>query len=177
MTLHGVSLSSRNFWYEIISMTPTEAGVLGPGIAATARVTRSASRESNFKGENAMKFVSRLAAFICLTSALGFSATWSGWLVDSKCYANLESNKSPTDTLNYVDRNKNEELLYCTPKAKTKSFALVDRNGLSYNLNAAGNAKAADLIRTAGAKANGEVKIVGEATGNAIKVDSISLAK
>ena len=124
-----------------------------------------------------MKFVPRLAALFCLASAPSLGATWSGWLVDSKCYANLESNKSPTDTLNYVDRNKNSELRYCTPKAKTKSFALVDRNGLSYNLDAAGNAKAAELLRTAGAKANGEVKLVGEATGDVVKVDSISLAR
>lgn len=124
-----------------------------------------------------MKFVPRLAALFYLASALGFGATWSGWLVDAKCYANLERNKSPTDTLNYVDRNKNAELVYCTPKAKTKSFALVDRNGLSYDLDAAGNAKAAELFRTAGAKANGEVRITGEATANAVKVDSISLGR
>ena len=124
-----------------------------------------------------MKFVPRLAALFCLASALGLAGTWSGWLVDSKCYANLERNKSPADTFNYVDRNKSEELRYCRPKAKTKSFTLLDQNGLSYDLDAAGNAKAAKLMRSAPAKANVPVRVTGEVTRDTLPVDSISFAK
>lgn len=124
-----------------------------------------------------MHLTMRLAALFCLTSALSFAGSWSGWLVDSKCYAALERNKSPTDTLSYVDRDKMSEIRYCHPNAKTKSFAVVDRNGLSFDLDASGNAKAVELVRSAGKKSIGEVTVAGEMTGNMVKVDSISIAR
>jgi len=124
-----------------------------------------------------MELTLRLAALCCLASALSFAGSWSGWLVDSKCYAALERNKSPTDTLSYVDRNKSDEVRYCRPNAKTKSFAVVDQDGLSFNLDASGNAKAAELVRSAGKKSAGGVMVTGELTGNTLKVDSISIAK
>ncbi|HTS50997.1 MAG TPA: hypothetical protein VMH05_23785, partial [Bryobacteraceae bacterium] len=65
-----------------------------------------------------MLLTARLAALFYLASAPSFAGSWSGLLVDSKCYAALERNKSPTDTLNYVDRNKGDEVRYCRPRAK-----------------------------------------------------------
>jgi hypothetical protein len=124
-----------------------------------------------------MTLATRLAALFCLASVLGFAGNWSGWLVDSKCYAALERNKSPTDTLNYVDRDKMSEIRYCHPNAKTKSFAVVDQNGLSFSLDAGGNAKAAELVRSAGKKSIGEVSLAGEKNGNTLKVDSISIPR
>ena len=61
----------------------------------------------------------RLATLFCLSTALGFAATWSGWLVDSKCYGSLERNKNPSDTLTYVDRDRGQEVRYCHAKSKT----------------------------------------------------------
>jgi hypothetical protein len=124
-----------------------------------------------------MELTMRLAALCCLASALSFAGSWFGWLVDSKCYAALERNKSPADTLSYVDRNKSDEVRYCRPNAKTKSFAVVDQDGLSFNLDASGNAKAAELVRSAGKKSVGGVMVTGEKAGNTLKVDSISIAK
>ena len=123
-----------------------------------------------------MELTTPLAVLLCLASAPSFAGSWSGWLVDAKCYAALERNKSPTDTLNYVDRDKNHELRYCEPNAKTRSFALVERNGLSFNLDAGGNAKAAELVRRAGKKSIAEVTVAGEMTTDTVKVDSISMA-
>lgn len=124
-----------------------------------------------------MELAARLAVLFCLASALSFAGSWSGWLVDSKCYASLERNKNPTDTLSYVDRDQGDEIRYCRPSAKTKSFAVVDQNGLSFNLDASGNAKAAELVRSAGKKRAGQVAVTGEKTGNTLKVDSISIAR
>lgn len=124
-----------------------------------------------------MTLATRLAALFCLASVLSFAGSWSGWLVDSKCYAALERNKSPTDTLNYVDRDKNHEIRYCEPTAKTKSFAMVERNGLSFNLDAGGNVKAAEMVRSAGKRSIGEVSLAGEMTRDTVKVDSISIAR
>jgi len=124
-----------------------------------------------------MELTTRLAALFSLASTLSFAASWSGWLVDSKCYASLERNKNPTDTSSYVDRNQGDEIRYCRPTAKTKSFAVVDQNGLSFNLDGSGNAKAAELVRSGGKKSVGEVAVTGEMTGNTLKVDSISIAR
>ena len=123
-----------------------------------------------------MGLTTRLAALFCLASAPNFAGSWPGWLVDSKCYAALERNKSPTDTLSYVDRNKSDEVRYCRPNAKTKSFAVLDQDGLSLNLDASGNGKAAELVRGAGKKPVGGVIVTGEITHDTLKVDSISIA-
>jgi hypothetical protein len=119
----------------------------------------------------------RLAALLCLSSALSFAETWSGVLVDSKCYDSEERNVNPTDTLTYVDRDKNMEIRYCSPSAKTKSFAVVQPDGMSFKLDSAGNAKAAELVRKTGKRSRFAAAITGQMSKNTIKVDSISVAR
>jgi len=97
--------------------------------------------------------------------------------VDSKCYDSAERNVNPTDTLTYVDRDKNQEIRYCSPSARTKSFAVVQPDGLSFKLDSAGNAKAAELVWKTGKKSLFAVAITGEMSRNTIKVDSISMAR
>jgi hypothetical protein len=119
----------------------------------------------------------RLVALAAISSGFGFAQRWSGALVDSKCYASEERNVNPTDTSTYVDRDRNLEIRYCSPRAKTTSFAVVQQDGLHFDLDAAGNAKAAQLVRTIGKKPLVVVAITGELVKNTIKVDSISLAR
>jgi hypothetical protein len=121
----------------------------------------------------------RLAALLCLCSGLSFAESWSGVLVDSKCYESEERNVNPTDTLMSVDRDTNSELRYCSPGAKTKFFTVVQPDGFSFRLDPAGNAKAADLIRKTGRKPRFQVVVTGELNKSRIgvsqiKVDSIS---
>jgi len=111
---------------------------------------------------------------LAVSSAMGLAENWSGMLVDSKCYAAEERNVNPTDTETFVDRDKGYEIRYCLPKLKTKIFALVPPYGESVPLDSAGNAKAAQLIRTEGKKHLVLVTITGELIGNAIQVDSIA---
>jgi hypothetical protein len=92
-----------------------------------------------------MKLTMRMAALLCWSAALSLAGSWSGSLVDSKCYASEEHNVNPTDTLTYVDRDGNLEIRYCSPNKKTKSFTLVLPDG-SLNLDLAGNSKAAELV-------------------------------
>jgi len=119
----------------------------------------------------------RLAALLCLSSALSVAGNWWGALVDSKCYADEERNVNPNDTSTAVDRDRGMEIRYCYPRAKTKSFTFVDRDGLSFQLDSAGNAKAAELVRKTGKKSFFAVAITGEKSSNAIKVASISMAR
>ena len=70
-----------------------------------------------------------LAALLCLSPVLSFAGSWSGSLVDSKCYDALERNVNPTDTLYNVDRDGYREIRYCSPTTKTKYFAVVPFDG------------------------------------------------
>jgi hypothetical protein len=124
--------------------------------------------------KNFVLLVIRLAGLACLSSALSFAGNWSGILVDSQCWDSQENNTRATSI--YVDRDSNLEIRLCSPGAKTKSFAVVQQDGLSFKLDAAGNTKAAGLIQETGKKAPATVVITGETSKDTIKVDSISLA-
>jgi len=116
----------------------------------------------------------RVAALFCLTSALAFADDWSGFLVDSKCYDALERNVNPTDTMTSVDRDRNWEIRYCSPKPKAKLFAVVQESGQSFKLDSVGDAKAIELVRKTGKRTYFEVDVTGEMSGDTVKVDSIS---
>ena len=102
------------------------------------------------------------------------AANWSGALVDAKCYEAQERNKNARDTLDLVDRDREYEIRYCTPTAKTKSFMLVDHDSLSYKLDPAGDTKASDLFQKTGRRKYFMVNITGELTKNTLKVESIA---
>jgi hypothetical protein len=124
-----------------------------------------------------MALTLRMAALFALSVALGFAGNWSGSLVDSKCYASEERNVNPTDTLTYVDRDRNEEIRFCSPSSKTKSFAVVQSDGGSVNLDSEGNAKAFALVPKTGKRHFFDVVVTGEMIGKVIKVDSISATR
>jgi hypothetical protein len=115
-----------------------------------------------------------LAILIALSAAPGFARTWTGSLVDSKCYAAMERNANPTTTLQDVNRDRLFEIRYCHPSPKTKSFTLVDYDGQSVNLDDAGDAKASALVQSLGKRRYYEVDVTGQLVGKAIQVDSIS---
>ncbi|MGA2712045.1 MAG: hypothetical protein ABSG41_02980 [Bryobacteraceae bacterium] len=119
----------------------------------------------------------RLAFFLCLFSVLSFAESWSGVLVDSRCWGAEERNVNPTDTLTSVDRDTNRAIRYCSPTAKTKFFAIVQPDGLSFKLDSAGDAKAAELIRNNGRKSLYRVAVTGNVNKNTINVDSIVIAR
>jgi len=124
-----------------------------------------------------MALTMRLAASLFLSCALSFAGSWSGVLVDSKCYDAEQRNVNPTDTLTNFDRDGNREIRYCSPRPKTKSFAVVPFDGPSLNFDSAGNAKAAELVRKTGKKSLLAVTVTGELDSNTIKVDSIAMAR
>ena len=120
----------------------------------------------------------RAAALFSLFSAPVLAESWTGTLVDSRCYDNRESNVNPTDTLTYVDRDKNSEIRYCAANTKTKTFEVVLQDGLSLRLDPAGNAKAAELVRMTGkTKSFLFVTVTGERSKGTVTVDSILVAR
>lgn len=99
--------------------------------------------------------------------------TWSGLLVDAKCYAIARSNVNVNDT-GTADRDVQADVESCRPNRKTKSFAVVQQDWSALDLDSAGNAKAQDLIRNRRKEKNIQVTVTGERTGKAIRTDTIA---
>jgi len=118
----------------------------------------------------------KFAGLICLVPALSFAGSWSGALVDSNCYASRERNVNAKDTLTNVDRDTRAEIHYCSANARTKSFTLVQREGPSFRLDPAGNAKAAQLVQQSGKKNLLIVDVTGELNKDTVQVDSLTAA-
>jgi hypothetical protein len=122
-----------------------------------------------------MALISRLAASVGLFTTLSFAGTWSGALVNSKCFSSEARNTRATSV--YVDRDTNSEIRACTPNSKTTSFAIVDQNGQSYRLDAAGNAKAVALVQTTGKQPILHVAATGQMSGKRLQVTTLSITQ
>ena len=117
----------------------------------------------------------RVAALGFVTCALSGAENWTGWLVNARCYESVKHNVSPQDSLIYVDRDRGEEILYCSPNTKTKTFTIVDRDGSKVDLDTNGNTQGAYLVLKAGKRTHYVVTITGERQKGVIKVNSIVL--
>lgn len=111
---------------------------------------------------------------LILISGSADAGTWSGFLVDSGCFQMRENNVNPTDTDTYVDRDRDLEVRLCYPSRKTKSFVVIDHDGLSFRLDDAGNVKAAELFQKTARKKEQyfPVVVIGERSKNTVKVAS-----
>lgn len=124
-----------------------------------------------------MKFAVPLVLLLSFSSVAAFAQTWSGVLVDSKCYAAEERNVNPTDTQTAVDTDKGFEIRYCGPKPRTKFFAVVRPDGRALRFDSAGDTKASAYVQSAGKQHLYEVAVTGQRNGKRIQVDSISTAR
>lgn len=124
-----------------------------------------------------MRSALRLIVVSIFVSAAAFPATWSGVLVDSKCYAAEERNVNPHDSLTAVDRDKYQEFWYCSPTKKTRLFAVVQNDGAVVPLDPATNPKIEELVRQAGKQSPFAVIVIGERTDRLVRVDTISKLK
>jgi hypothetical protein len=92
----------------------------------------------------------RFALLLLGVSAVGFAGNWSGYLVDSSCYAARQSNYSADAST--TDRDMNMDIRYCSPTADTKKFAVVLHDWRRMKLDPAGNVRAAQLVRRHGGR-------------------------
>src|SRR5579862_599165 len=126
---------------------------------------------------NLVRLAVGIAGLLYLAPAGTAARSWSGYLVDSKCYEIEEQNVNPSDTNTYVDRDKDLEIRLCSPNAKTKSFAVVPQDWKMVRFDPAGNAKAAELVHNTAKQRVYLVTIAGEMDRDSLKVDSISMTK
>lgn len=74
-------------------------------------------------------------------------------------------------------RDRNLEIRFRRPREKTKPFAVISQAGLSFKLDFARNAKAAELVWRTGKQSGYEVAVTGGMSKHIIQVESISLTK
>jgi hypothetical protein len=114
-----------------------------------------------------------LAILVCLAATPAFAQPWSGFLVNSNCYdTELRNTKAGSPT--QANRDKDADVRFCAPNEKTRSFAIVDQDGTSFKLDAAGNEKAAEITRQSGKKEFLKVVVTGDKNKGRIRVDSIT---
>lgn len=122
-----------------------------------------------------MTLTLRVLLLASLTSALSLGESWSGLLVDSRCYASSQNNMKAVSHPASTDIGRT--LRVCAATAKTKAFAIAQHDGTSVNLDADGNQKAHELVMKEAKMSRYEVNVTGDMVQNTLKVAAISMAK
>jgi hypothetical protein len=117
----------------------------------------------------------RVATLLLLAFAPVFAKSWTGLLVDSNCFASEERNvnKNTSD----VEHDVGMEVRLCSPKPETKAFAIVLPDSEVLKLDSAGNAKAAEIARSAGKRSMLHVTVSGAVDKTTIQTSSMSVDK
>lgn len=118
-----------------------------------------------------------MLVMLAVTIWPAFAQPMSGALVDARCYESMDGNRNPSSTLYDVNRDRNAEIRYCHPGAKTKTFLVIDFNGQSHRLDAAGEAKAAALVQAHPKLHWYQVDVEGGRSGGVLQVSSMELEK
>jgi hypothetical protein len=106
---------------------------------------------------------------------LTFAGSWSGFLVDAECYSATQANTKGGTHPASIDNNRT--LRVCAPKATTKSFAVMQEDGTSFELDSAGNQKARDFVAKQGNVPRYKVNVTGDMTQNTLQLSTISMAQ
>ncbi len=103
---------------------------------------------------------------LILFASAGFllAESWTGKLIDANCSA--ASNNSNSSSSSKLPES-------CTPTPSTKVFAIQTPDGKIYRLDSAGNAKAAEQVKSNPGKT--DVTVSGSLNGQMVKVESVEL--
>ena len=94
----------------------------------------------------------RFASLLFCLSTVGFAGTWSGYLVDSRCYADERNNVTWDD--NSFGDDMSMEVRQCVATSKTKHFAIVLPDWTMLKLDAAESGKAAAIAHNVAPKSS-----------------------
>ena len=90
---------------------------------------------SSFINKTGTAPLMRFLPLFCLMSGLAFAETWSGTLVDAGCYQSAKNNRNAY--AGSAVRDVGMDVRMCTPKAKTRSFAIMQPDSEDAALDAA----------------------------------------
>jgi hypothetical protein len=109
-----------------------------------------------------MKTILKAGSMLCLGSMLSFAESWTGKLVDANC-KDKQSTAQPE-----------APLAACEPTRATTSYGVELSDGRVLRLDGAGNAKAAEAVKTGSAKSM-RATVTGSLDGSTVKVESIDI--
>ena len=89
----------------------------------------------------------RHAALSFFLITAGLASTWSGFLVDSRCWTSRQDNVTMEATT--VARATNADVSFCSPTRDTKRFTVVVHDWRKLRLDPTGNVRAAQVIAKA----------------------------
>lgn len=115
----------------------------------------------------------KLAALVFCMSAAGLAESWSGLLVDGRCWTSSQTNVSEDTTS--PNRDMSFDVRACRPTDDTKKFMFVSSDWRGFKLDPAGNARAAQLIGNGQSHRAIHVSIKGALSKRTIRVTSMSL--
>lgn len=115
-----------------------------------------------------------LSAFFCLVAMPGIGKSWSGVLVDSKCFTSMDHNRG--DIPSFVNWDINGAIQFCSPTMKTHSFAVVQPDGTSIKLDSNGNERSRTLLDN-NKHSLYIVKLDGEEDRHMVRVKTISVLR
>jgi hypothetical protein len=117
----------------------------------------------------------RMLCLLCVMAGVAQAGTWSGVLVDARCYQSEINNRNGYDST--AVRDVGRDVRACAPRATAKSFAIVQPNGEEIAFDAAGNSEAAQLVREGAGKEALRVTVNGAMGKRTIEVSSIAREK
>jgi hypothetical protein len=107
-----------------------------------------------------LKNFTKFALLLSLASAFCFADTWSGKLIDTSCKAKSQASGQNMD---------------CAATKATRTFGIELPDGKVLNLDADGNSKAAEAVKTA-KSANMHVAVTGSLDDKGgVKVESLNI--
>ena len=121
-----------------------------------------------------MTLTLRLALLLPIVPALSFAGSWSGALVDARCFSSAQQNVShghPGST------DMKRAVRSCSPSKKTESFSMVEQVGMAFSLDSNGNEKAHALVLKEGSKHPFRVHVTGDMDQDILRVETMSMAK
>lgn len=114
----------------------------------------------------------RLAALLFCISVVGLANSWSGFLVDSRCWESIQNNVSSDTTT--VSRDMDGAVRYCSPRAHTARFTIVLNDWTGLTLDTDGSMEAAELVQHGRVGCVTYVHVTGTVSQRTMRVNSIS---
>jgi hypothetical protein len=104
-----------------------------------------------------MKTIAKAVSVLCLGSVLCLAESWSGKVVDAAC------------------KDQAQAPAACEPTASTTVFGIELSDGKVLKLDSAGNAKAAEAMKSNTGKSSPQATVTGSLDGQTLKVESIEI--
>ena len=120
-----------------------------------------------------MKTFAKLAIPLVIVTG-SYAENWNAKLLDANC-----ANKNwPGATQTSSKKSREQLAKTCAPSASTTAYAIETSDGKIYNLDSAGNTKAASEMQSGAIKPDKDgdvhVTVAGTLQGDTVKTDSIS---